>query len=198
MNQYPRLIAVFVSGISHPDHVEDHAGLTFVAEALNRLSGLRVESKQERAGSDVDHTVGIARATVAENITFAASAPDQSRHIVRPQEMPVDGIDCVHASAGVRDVHDAVDNNRCGLIADSVNDAVLKQPPGSQRFHVGSIDLGRWKESRSRQIEIVEPPVQSSLGIRLLRGIGQCGSTDQDAGESIRESVVLVRERCSH
>ena len=97
--------------------------------------------------------------------------------------MPFGSVNGIYTSAGVGDVHNPVDNDWSGLIADTVDDAVLEKPSWSQRFHVASIDLIRRRKSSPRKIKIVEPPVKCSRRGRLLRGRSENGGKDQNTAE---------------
>jgi hypothetical protein len=73
--------------------------------------------------------------------------------------MTIGGIDGVHAAARVGHVHRPVDDDRGGLIADPVDDAVLEQPARGQRLDVVPVDLIQRRIASAGQIEVVQRPV---------------------------------------
>ena len=145
--------------VSRLEHIEDDAGLAVLAETGKRFAGLGVERKQEGAARHVDDAVGIADAAVAEDVAFSPPASEEIGDVIGPQQVAIDRIHRVDASAGVGHIHDLVHDDGCGLIADPVDDTVLEEPSWRERLHVGRIDLIQRRESTAGEIEIVERPV---------------------------------------
>ncbi len=150
--------------------VEDDVGLPVGAEGRDRLAALRIQREQERAGRGVDDAVGIGRAALAEDVALACPAADQLRHVERPQQVAIDRVHRIHAAARIGDIGRAVDDDRRRLIADAVDDAVLKEPSRCQRLHVRSVDLIHGGITGARQVEIVERPVHCRRAGPRLRG----------------------------
>ena len=123
-------------GVALVQNVEDDARLAVLAERRDRLAGLRIEREDERAAGGVDHAVSVGHAAVAEDIALARAAAEQRGDVVDPEQMAVGGVDRVDAAARIGHVHRAVDDDRRGLVADAVDDAVLEQPARRQRLDV--------------------------------------------------------------
>ena len=189
------LIADLTSGIALLQHVEDDARLAVLAEARDRLAGLRVEREQERSGRGVDDAVGVAHAAVAEDVALARAAAEQLGHVVGPQQMAVGGVERVDAAARIGHVHRAVDDDRRRLIADAVDDAVLEQPARRQRLHVACVDLVERRVAGAGQIQVVQRPVDVALPLRVEGGHRQKeGAADHRCREdSRRHDCLLLR-----
>jgi hypothetical protein len=123
------------------------------------LAGLGVEREQKRSGSGVDDAVAVADAAVAEDVTGLGAAADLVGDVVIPQQMAGGRVERVHAAARIGHVHHTVHHHRRRLIADAVDDAVLKQPPRRERLHVRGVDLIERRVAAAEEIEVVQRPV---------------------------------------
>ena len=178
-------MAVLTSGYRCLQHVQDHARLAVLAEARNRLAGLGVEREQERPAGRVDDAVGVGRRRGCGRRSLRGRRRRcRFGDVVGPQQMAVGGVDRVHAAARIGHIHHAVDDDRRRLVADAVDDAVLKEPARRQRLHVRRLDLIRGREPAAGQIEIVERPVRSRRGVRPL---GDNGGSEPDDDRSRRD-----------
>ena len=66
--------------------------------------------------------------------------------------MSVGGDERVDAATRVGDVHDAVDDDGCCLVADTIDHAMLKEPSGRQRMDVGPVDLVHLGIAATREV----------------------------------------------
>ena len=125
---------------------------------------------------------------MAEDVPLAPAPAEQLGHVVEPQQMAVGRVDRVHAAARVGDVHDAVDDDRRGLVADAVDDPVLKEPPRGEQMRVLGRDPVGLGEPAPGQVQVVERPVDV-LGRRGIGGDGEGAQADGDGGADRIASV---------
>src|SRR5262249_9599872 len=149
--------------IALTQNVEDDGSLAVAAERLDRFASLRVEGEEKRPAGRVHDAVAIDDPAIAEDVPFARTTTKFAGDVIRPQQVPVSRIQRVHAAARIGDVHRPVYDDGRRLVADAVDDAVLKQPARSQRLHVGAVDLIDGRVPRAGQIEIVQWPVDRRL-----------------------------------
>ena len=126
---------------SKTEDVQDDAGLAVVSKVPDRLAGLGVEREHEGAGGAVDDPVGVGDAAMPEDVALLATAAEQLRHVIDPQQVAVLGVHGVDAAPGIGDVHDAIHDDRRRLVADAIDDAVLEEPAWGQQMRILRGDL---------------------------------------------------------
>ena len=114
----------------------------FLPKVRNRLSGLRVEREQKRSGRRCRRRRRRSRRRGCGRRSPPARPPP-IRFVTSKvhSRWPSAALTRVDAAARIGHVHHAVHDHRRRLIADAVDDAVLKQPSRRQRLDVGRVDL---------------------------------------------------------
>ena len=98
--------------VSLPEHIQDRARLSVVAESLDRLTRrCGVEREDERAGGAVHHAIGVGHTAVPEDVALAPTPAQELCHVVCPHEDPPFVAGCrlslVMSVGGVERVHAA-------------------------------------------------------------------------------------------
>ena len=110
-------------------------------------------------------------------------------------QVAIGRVERVHAAARVGGVHHAVDDDGRRLIADAVDDAVLKQPARRERLDVAGVDLIERREAGAREVEVVQRPVdvlrrslrRRSLRIRLRKRNDRSELQERDQADGERK-----------